>query len=36
MAIVPKFKDRIMHVEEGKEQLFSVTNSYQGILYRDD
>lgn len=36
MAIVPKFKDRIMFVEEGKEQLFSVTNSYQGILYRDD
>lgn len=36
MAIVPKFKDRIMYVEEGKEQLFSVTNSYQGILYRDD
>lgn len=36
MAIVPKFKDRIIHNENGKEQLFSVTNSYQGVLYRND
>lgn len=36
MAIVPKFKDRIIHVENGKEQLFSVTNSYQGVLYRNN
>lgn len=36
MAIVPKFKDRIIYAENGKEQLFSVTNSYQGVLYRND